>query len=83
MADGGLNIEIDERLAGQIRSIAAAMGMSAEEYATSMLRAAVDDEWAEDERRWAEYQRTGVSHDADTVLDEFRQIVASGAAKRT
>jgi antitoxin component of RelBE/YafQ-DinJ toxin-antitoxin module len=83
MADGGMNIEIDERLAEQIRAVADAMGMTAEEYATSMLRAAVDADWAEDERRWEEYLRTGESYDAETVMAEFLETVARGVAKRT
>jgi len=57
MADG-FNIHLSEGLARRLRAAAEAVGIDPADYARQLLDGAVEGDWAEDDRRWAEYQRT-------------------------
>jgi hypothetical protein len=75
MADGELKLSIDEALAERLRAAADAAGESVQDYAINALRAAADDDWAEDYARVAEYEATGRSIPADQAMAEFRAAV--------
>jgi len=80
MADG-FHIELDEQTAERLKAVAAEAGVSPSEYVAILMRGA-DYGLAEDQRRWAEYERTGIAFEAEPVLEEFRRRVADGVAKR-
>ncbi|HEY3798983.1 MAG TPA: hypothetical protein VGL58_11570 [Caulobacteraceae bacterium] len=82
MADGGLTLEIDEELARRLRAVAGASGESVEAFALQTLRAATDEDWAEDYARAAEYDATGVSYPAEQVMAEFRARLEARLAEK-
>ena len=82
MADGGLKLEIDEALAERLRVAAEASGESVEAFALHALRAAADEDWAEDYARVAEYEATGRSIPAVEAMAEFRAAVEARIAKK-
>jgi uncharacterized protein (DUF1778 family) len=75
MADGGLNLTIDDALAQRLRAAADAAGESVQDYAINALKAAADDGWDEAVARLAEYRRTGRYLDADEAMKGFREAV--------
>ena len=82
MADGGMVVELDEALAERLKTAAASAGKPALDYAVSLILDGLDDDWVEDDRRFAEYERTGVSFDAKDALLEMRaSLVAEFRAK--
>jgi hypothetical protein len=81
MADG-FHIELDEQTAERLKAAAAEAGISPSEYVAYLVRGA-DHSLAEDQARWAEYERTGIAFDAEPVLEEFRRKVADAVAKRS
>ena len=82
MADGGLKLEIDEALAERLRSAAEASGESVEDFALQALRAAADEDWAEDYARVADYEATGRFIPADQAMAEFRAALEARFAKK-
>jgi hypothetical protein len=81
MDDGGLTLELDPALATRLRLAADNVGEPVQDYARALIGDVLDAEattgdFAEEERRWAEYQRTGESYPAEQVLAEFQQAVA-------
>lgn len=72
MADD-LRLDIDRDLAGRLRVAAAAAGRPVGDYAQDLIRDALEPDWAEDDARFAEYERTGVSVPANDALAGFRQ----------
>ena len=61
MVNGGRVVELDERLAASLSAAAASAGKPALDCAASLISDGLDDDWVEDDRRFAEYERTGVS----------------------
>jgi hypothetical protein len=83
MADDGFTVKIDGELAERVKAAADAAGRPVGEYAADLIASGLDDDWAEDHARFAEYQRTGEYVDVETALREFREEVdARLAAKR-
>ena len=83
MADGELNIALGSDLSARLQSAADASGRSVEDLANGLIAYGLQDDWAEDYLRFAEFERTGESYDAVVVMQEFRDAVAARvAAKR-
>ncbi len=82
MADDGLKIEVDEALAQRLRLVAEAAGESVQDFALQALRAAADEDWAEDYARVAEYEATGKSIPAAEFVAEFRAALEARFAKK-
>jgi len=75
MADGGLTINVDEALAERLRVVAEAAGESVQNFALQALRAAADEDWAEDYARVAAYETTGKSISAAEFITELRAAI--------
>jgi hypothetical protein len=76
MADDGMIVELDQALAEKVKVFAAAAGTDVE----SVVRQAVTnhmDDWSIALERPAQYDRDGLSLDAETVLAEFQAAVAA------
>ena len=73
MADGGMVVELDQALAERLKTAAASAGKSALDYAVSLIADGLDADWAEDDRRFAEFERTGVSENAEDALLRMRE----------
>ena len=82
MADDGMTVQIDAKLAERLRTAARSAGVSVETFAADVLQDAVDEDWTEDEARFAEFARTGVSYPAETALEEFRRKIEQRFANR-
>jgi hypothetical protein len=76
MADGGLKLELGADLSDRLRVAAETAGRPVADYAAELIEGALDDDWAEDDARFAEYQRTGISVPAEEALSRFREAVA-------
>ncbi len=72
MADGGMTLELNENLTDRLIVAAEKAGQPADEYATQIIGEALDDEWSEAERRWADYERTGESVSLAGAMAELR-----------
>lgn len=72
MADGGLKLELPADLSERLEAAAETAGKPVRDYATSLISDALDDDWAEDEARFAEYERTGESVSAEEALMRMR-----------
>ena len=81
MADGGLTLTSDDALAERLRAAAEAAGESVQDYALSALRAAADEDWAEDYARVAAYEASGGGVPADQAMADFRAAVQARFAK--
>ncbi len=73
MADGSLKLDLDAGVHERLRAAAGAVGRSIEDYAANLIAQGLDDDWAEDYARAAEYERTGEYIDAETAMREFRE----------
>lgn len=82
MADGVMKLELSEGLAHRLRVAAEAAGRPAADYAVELIDSALDDDWAEDDARFAEFLRTGESIPAEVALAEFRESVTRRFASR-
>lgn len=74
MADD-LVIPLTEQLARRLKAAAEAAGVYPEAYARQLLDVAVEDDFAEDDRRWAEYQRTGETVSVEEAFAAFDAAV--------
>lgn len=81
MADG-FDIHLNGQQAERLRAKASDAGMDAGDYARSLLAAALDGDWAEDQRRFAEYDRTGEAISLDKFMGELRAAVARRRGER-
>lgn len=77
MANGGIVLELDEALSQRLTTAAATAGKPALDYARSLIVAGLDEDWVEDDRRFAEWERTGVSVDAKAALLDMRRSLAA------
>jgi len=83
MADGDVTLKIDPTLAERLRQVADAAGETFESFALSVLEAAADDDWADEQARYEEYRRTGEYIDLATFVREMREGLETRlAAKR-
>ena len=78
MAERGLTIELDERLAERIKNAAADAGVSVNEFVGQTLEAWLED-WSEDLRRLDE---PGESINAELALMRFEKRIAALLAER-
>ncbi len=82
MADGGLKIDVDDVLAERLRVVAEAAGESVQDFALQALRAAADEDWAEDYARVAKYEATGQAIPAAEFIADFRAAVEKRFARK-
>jgi hypothetical protein len=75
MADG-FDIHLNEPLARRLKAAAEAAGVEPAAYALQLLEQIVEDDWAEDERRFAEYERTGESISVEEFMGGLRAALA-------
>lgn len=74
MADG-FNVRIDGELAERLKAVAAENQMAVVDYVQSFLGGVFDESWEEDERRFAEYERTGESVSLDEWMEGLRTAI--------
>lgn len=74
MADG-FDIHLNDDQARRLKAAAEAAGRDPTTYALDLLDQAMQMDWAEDERRFAEYERTGESISAGDWLQGLRERV--------
>jgi hypothetical protein len=83
MADGGLKLELDENLSNRLIAAAEDAGRQVFDYAAELIDGALDDDWSETERRWAEYEKAGESVSVEEAMTRLRHgLKARFAAKR-
>lgn len=86
MADGALTLTLDDETAARLEAAAREAGLSPEAWATSMLSDALQEpsyDWAEADRRLAEYDQTGAFVTLGDALARFDEALeAKLAAKR-
>jgi len=82
MDDGALTVRIDGELADRLRASAESSGRGVDEHARDLIREALDQDWAEADRRFAEYERTGFSVPADVAFDDLRTSLEGRFASR-
>jgi hypothetical protein len=63
MVDGALTLELRETLSKGLQAAASQAHQGVQEFVEGVLEDALsvevaDEDWAEDERRWAEFERT-------------------------
>ena len=76
MADGELTIKVDSETVQRLEALAEAAGQSVGEYVRDLIVDSLpDDDWAEDEKIFAEYERTGVSHSVEEAMATFDAAV--------
>lgn len=84
MADGGLTLTLtfDEATGSRLKAAADAAGVAVAEYVRGQLEDSLEDDRAEEKRRLAEYERTGVAIDLEDALTMFdRELDTALAAK--
>lgn len=74
MADG-FDIHLNEDQAQRLKAIAEASGVDPAAYALQVLEQAMDQDWTEDERRFAEYERTGESISVEEFMEGLHDAV--------
>lgn len=74
MADG-FDIHLNEDQAQRLKAAAEASGVDPSVYALQILEQAMEDDWAEDFRRIADYKRTGESIGAAEWMQGLREAV--------
>jgi len=87
MADDGLTLELSAELSERVKAAAAVAGQTVQTCLETLIAGGLEgdahqDDWAEDEARWADYERTGISIPADIALAEFRDSLAKRFAAR-
>ncbi len=87
MAEGGLQIELGVALSERLKEAAGKAGQPAHAYVEAILAdsldaEAPDDDWAEQEARWAEYERSGETIPAEVGLAGFQESLARRFAAR-
>ncbi|CAN5401093.1 hypothetical protein BH09PSE1_BH09PSE1_10710 [soil metagenome] len=76
MADG-FDIHVNAGLAERLQAVAEGSGMSVEQLALEVLGQVADEDWAEDSRRFEEYDRSGVSIPKEEWMAGLREAVAA------
>lgn len=74
MADG-FDIHLDEDQARRLKAAAEAAGVDPTVYALELLELGVEDDWSEDRRRYAEYERSGASISPEEWLGGLRDMI--------
>ena len=93
MADG-FDIHLNEEQARRLKAAAEAAGVDPAAYAVDLIEGAIEGadayglreyptKWAaEDEARWAEYERTGVTVPLEDALRDFHANLARRLAEK-
>ncbi|MBI1682966.1 hypothetical protein [Caulobacter hibisci] len=81
MADGA-DIHLDPERTERLRVAAEAAGVTPEAFALNAIDQAIDDDWASSLAALEEYERTGVSYDAEEVLTKFQANIEMRLAQR-
>ena len=71
----GFDIHLNEDQARRLKAAAEASGVDPSVYALQVLEQAMTDDWSEDFRRIAEYERTGESIGAEEWMQGLREAV--------
>lgn len=79
MADG-FDIHLTEDQAQRLKAVADASGLAPTDYALKVLEQAIADDWAEEARRLAEFDRSGEAVPAEEALSVFRSDLADRLA---
>lgn len=82
MADGGLKLELDEDLSIRLVAAAEGAGRPVTAYAAELIEDALDEDWHETKRRWAEYEVTRDSVSVDEAFDALEARLKAGFAVR-
>ena len=75
MADG-FDIHLNEAQARRLKAAAEAAGVGPSALALGIIDQVIQDDWAEDERRFAEYERTGEFISLQEFLRPFEDLLA-------
>lgn len=75
MADG-FDIHLNEEQARRLKAAAEAAGVDPTAYALELIALGTQEDWAEDERRFAEYERTGEFISLEEFLRPFEEFLA-------
>ena len=75
MADG-FDIHLNEDQARRLKAAAEAAGVEPAAYALELIEGAIQNDSAEDERRFAEYERTGEYISLEEFLRPFEDLLA-------
>ena len=82
MADGELTLRLDDETVRRLTAAADAMGQTASDYAAKLVSDGLGfDRLTLSRRALAEFDETGVSYDAETVLRQFQANVAARVSK--
>lgn len=82
MDHDALTLHIEADLADRLKMTADFVGRPVDDYARDLIRDGLDEGWAEEQARWAEFERTGESIPAEPALLEFRNSVKARFAAR-
>jgi hypothetical protein len=82
MADGALKLKLDPDLARRLEAASDNAGKPVDAYAAELIQTVLDEDWSEDDARFAEFQRTGVSLPADDVMTRFHKSLTARFAAR-
>lgn len=81
MADGEVTVKLDAETARRLAEVAEAAGLTVDGFVATLISDHLEpDVLAEAEAAFEEYERTGVSVDAEAALDAFVQRVSSRSA---
>jgi len=83
MADSGLKLELRQDVSDRLRAAAETAGRTMEDYAVELIEGALENDWAEDDARFVEFEGTGVSVPAEEALSRFQDAVAARFKSRT
>ena len=79
MSDG-FDIHLNEDQAQRLKAAADASGLAPVEYAIEVIEQAIADDWAEEARRLADFDRSGEAVSVAEALADFRSNLAERLA---
>jgi predicted DNA-binding protein len=82
MADGELVLKLDDETARRLKAAADSAGQSVAVYAADLITHGLIVDWAEDLRRFEEYDRTGEYISLEEGLTYFRDAVEERLTSR-
>lgn len=81
MADGELTLKLDDETVRRLQEAADAAGLPVDSYAADVLTGVLSGHWQGAREAVVEFDRTGESYAAETVMAEFKAAVATRARK--
>ncbi|HEY3696740.1 hypothetical protein [Phenylobacterium sp.] len=82
MAEGELTLKLDNETARRLQEAADAAGVPVGDYAADLIADSLSDDWGEDFRRLAEYDRTGEFMSVEEGVTFFRDELEKRLAER-